>query len=413
MGDVGVRSCAEARHRLGTTMAKRSQETRDPNTMATESTSTRRATRSQTKRHKREAATKDWKWLLWDSAFANEYLHQKLGASLTAVLKEACCVRAGVDKAKVNQLRKDLKDPLRLWPKKMESIGGVQIDVTKPFDGMVPTVSLLEWCVAACKYELSAKSFHATARGGDMDAVIWLHRNRNIAFSAHTCASAAMGGHLDVLKYLHENGCPWSSSTCYFAAMGGHLAMLKYLHENGCPWDEETCWAAAEGGHLDVLKYLHKNGCEWNFLTTTTAASNGHAELLKYAHKNGCPWFEHEMCNFAAKGGHLDVLKYVHKNGCACSEDTCEAAAAKGHLSVLKYLHENGCPWNERTTTAATMGGHLDVLKYAIEKGCSYNKYWLQEVVLFSDNAMERYIDSLKDTPISVPLGMDPDDFRG
>ena len=241
------------------------------NTMATASTSTGRSTRSQTKR-KREAAIKDWRWLLWDSAFATEYLHRKLGAGWTAVLKEACCVREGVDKDKVNRLREDGdRNWLRLWPRH-----------EKPFKDMVPTVSLLEWCVAQ-KYKPDAATFEATARGGDMDAVKWLRRkkcewNGQVRTSPtkllhyNACSGAAWGGHIHILKWLRKEGCPWDEGTCFEAAKGGHLNVLKYAHENGCPWNKWTCVEAAEGGYLDVLKYAHENGCPWNVVTCKCAA---------------------------------------------------------------------------------------------------------------------------------------------
>ena len=66
----------------------------------------------------REAAIKDWKWLLWDSNVAYDRIHPELGAEWTAVLKEACCVRKDKEKDKVNRLRKEGdRGPWRLWPK--------------------------------------------------------------------------------------------------------------------------------------------------------------------------------------------------------------------------------------------------------------------------------------------------------
>ena len=272
-------------------------------------------------KRKREAAIKDWKWLLWDSAFATEYLHQKLGAGWTAVLKEACCVNKDKDKDKVNRLREEGDSgPLRLWPRIVNRYGS---NVTKPFPDMVVTVPFLEWCVRR-KYKPSARTFEATARGGNMDAIRWLREHKCPWYEEYgpnarinACRGAAEGGHLNVLTWLRNEGCPWNEWTCEGAAEGGYLDVLKYAHENGCPWDESTCVGAARGGHLNVLKYLHRNGCPWHGST----------------------------CSCAAAGGHLDVLKYAHENGCAWDEWTCEEAAMGGHLDVLKYAHENGCPW--------------------------------------------------------------------
>ena len=256
--------------------------------------------------------TKDWKWLLWKSDMAHEKIHPELGAVWMAVLMEACCVREGVDKDKVQRLRKDVKEPLRLWPKK--ALFGDRND----FKDMVVTVPLLEWCVKR-KYKPDAWTFEVTARGGDMDAIRWLWEHKcpwHQEYGGNACTGAARGGHLDVLKWLREEGCPWDEGTCYHAAKAGHLDVLKYAHENGCPWDKRTCSSAALGGHMDVLKYLHANGCPWDGDTCYYAAAGGHLGVLKYARKNGCPWNE-GTCSNAAAGGHLDVLKYLHENGCS------------------------------------------------------------------------------------------------
>ena len=225
-------------------------------------------TRLQAKR-KREAAIRDWRWLLWDSDLARDKLHPELGAGWTAVLKEACCVRKDKEKDKVNRVREEGDSgPLRLWPKEKY---GMRHD----FEDMVVRVPLLEWCVRR-KYKPDARTFQATARGGDMDAVRWLREHKcpwdDTIPGTNACIGAARGGHLDVLKWLRTEGCPWDEKTCWHAAYGGHLNVLKYAHENGCPWNKWTCVEAAEGGYLDVLKYAHENGCPWNVVTCKCAA---------------------------------------------------------------------------------------------------------------------------------------------
>ena len=252
-------------------------------------------------KRKREAAIKDWRWLLWESGLARDKIHPELGAGWTAVLKEACGVKAGVQKDKVNRLREEGdRGPLQLW---RISTYGI------PFTGMVVTVPLLEWCVKR-KYKPNARTFLATARGGDMDAIRWLHEHK-CPWGALTCHYAARGGHLDVLKYAHENGCPWDAETCEGAAEGGHLNVLKYAHENGCPWNEGTCWRAAEGGHLDVLKYAHENGCPWSEWTCWNAAREGHLDVLKYARKKGCPWDKTYCRNEAEMRNQMHVVDWI------------------------------------------------------------------------------------------------------
>ena len=119
-------------------------------------------------KRKREAAIKDWRWLLWESGLARDKIHPELGAGWTAVLKEACGVKAGVQKDKVNRLREDGdRGPLRLWQEKRYRDDYIE---RHDFENMEVTVPLLEWCVRR-KYKPNAKTFEATARGGDMAAV--------------------------------------------------------------------------------------------------------------------------------------------------------------------------------------------------------------------------------------------------
>ena len=185
------------------------------------------------RKYEAELQGEKWKRLLWESDVAAKHIHTKLGAAWTAVLKEACCVREGVDKDKLQRLRKKGdRGPLRLWP---------QYEVQ--FKNMVPTVSLLEWC-GRRKYKPSTATFEATARGGDWEAIKWLRLKKCPWHQDHVgnaCTGAAGGGHLDVLKWLRKEGCPWNEDTCTNAAQGGHLDVLKYARENGCPWDKEQC----------------------------------------------------------------------------------------------------------------------------------------------------------------------------
>ena len=309
-----------------------------------------------TKRCKRDAATKDWRWLLWDSGIAHERIHPELGAGWTAVLKEACCVGKDVDKDKVQRLRKDVNEPLRLWPRTKNEHG---YWTTMPFPEMVVTIPLLEWCVAR-KYKPDAATFEATARGGNLDAVRWL-RNKGCPWKGslfrgiklNACTGAAEGGHLDVLQWLREEGCPWDKESCAAAAEGGHLNVLQWIREHGLTWDEQTCSGAAKGGHLNILKLLRENGCPWNEKTCYRAAEGGHLDELKYLHENGCPWDKY-MCRSAAKGGHLDVLKYAHENACPWNEYTFTCAACGGHVDVLKWMRKEGCPTSDEIEDYAT-----------------------------------------------------------
>ena len=290
-------------------------------------------------------------------------LHQLLGPGWTAVLLEACCVRAKDQRA---YLPAGGKEKLRLRSNDF----AIKPPGTKGRFGVLET---------------------AAARGSKSFA-LWLRKNR-ARWSKNTCAFAAKGGHLHVIKYAHENGCPWDATTCSKAAEGGHLDVLKYAHENGCPWDKETCKGAAKGGHLNVIKYAHEKGCPMHTKTCEYAAEGGHLAVLKYAHAKGCSWDE-KTCEVAAKGGHLAVLKYLHKNECPWDEKTCKVAAEGNHLAVLKYAHENGCPWDAyRIERMAAFRGLAEVLIYCHTEEKGHEPY---SFMILCDAAKGGHLDLCK-----------------
>jgi hypothetical protein len=160
--------------------------------------------------------------------------------------------------------------------------------------------------------------------------------NRQCALTAGACAAAAKGGNMDALAWLHSRGCPLDSSVCNRAAEGGHPEVLRYAHEHGCPWDSATCLYAALGGHLEVLRYAHEHGCPWDSAICLYAALGGHLEVLRYAHEHGCPWGI-DTCYYAALGGHLEVLRYAHGHGCQLQWGLCipEAFSERSRSSLF------------------------------------------------------------------------------
>ena len=231
------------------------------------------------RKREREMEGEDIARILTSTAFATQHLHKELGPEWTAVLLEACCVRAKEQRAFL-PAGKSLELSFReIWSVRERGYAGATAYAT-----LRGSVSLLKWL---------------RERGCPWDGSSWM------------CSAAASGGHLGVLKYLHENGCPWDEWTCSYAAEGGHLAMLKYAHENGCPWDKGTCAEAAIGGRLAVLKYAHDNGCPWDEGTCSGAAERGHLDVLKYAHENGCPWDESDCRFYAVAEGHAHVIAWI------------------------------------------------------------------------------------------------------
>ena len=185
----------------------------------------------------------DWKWLLWESDVARAKIHPELGAGWTAVLKEACCVRAA-EGPKRKKRKEDVgRDRCEAKSREASPLRLNLADLLEK-DDFVVTVPMLRWCFKR-GYRLERRIVEATARGGDLEAVKWLRmavgRWEDQSVAANACAGAAEGGHVDVLKWLREEGCPWDGwqigETSRRAARGGHLDVLKYAREHGCPWD--------------------------------------------------------------------------------------------------------------------------------------------------------------------------------
>ena len=154
-----------------------------------------------------------WRRLLSESDVAIKHIHPALGPGWTAVLLEACCVRAAKQRA-------------------LFSTGGTRerLTILRPL---------------------------GVTKGGFQ----FLPQGRR---KGDTMAVGASKGSVSMVEWLRKRACPWNERTCSEAAKAGHLDMLKYLHKNECPWNESTCSKAAKGGHLDVLKYAHENGCPFD-----------------------------------------------------------------------------------------------------------------------------------------------------
>ena len=233
----------------------------------------------------------DWAHIFTSTAFATEYLHPELGAGWTAMLLEACCVRAedqrdyGLPVGETLRLGRSEAPPRPCGPYVNPIYQRHVPRLMRHVDLVAGGKSLIEWA-GKLGYEIDGWTFSCAAALGHLDTCRWLREERDCdefdfaasfaarvgsidlleflgpghALDQDTCSNAAMGGHLDVLKWLREGGCPWDESTTYAASEGGHLGVLKYAHESGCPWDPLTCEAAAKGGRLDVLKYAHESG---------------------------------------------------------------------------------------------------------------------------------------------------------
>ncbi|AVK76598.1 Ankyrin repeat domain containing protein [Pandoravirus neocaledonia] len=123
---------------------------------------------------------------------------------------------------------------------------------------------------------------------GDLAALKRIRKKRSARFVFQDVTLAARGGHLDAVVWLckHARG-GYPRRVIQEAAAGGHLAVVKWLCESGCiairPGAIDAAMdAAAKQGHADVIDYLATSrdgkgtpvGLFW-------AVRNGHADTVR------------------------------------------------------------------------------------------------------------------------------------
>jgi len=222
------------------------------------------------------------------------------------------------------------------------------------------------------------------------------------------CAMASFNGHLDCLQQAHVAGIQWDWRTIEVACRSGNIECVMYAHRNGCEIGGyvsglsaacggnlevmEYCWSnnfkfprnlctfIARFGNINSLRYVRSIGFTWDVTTTAAAASFNQLEFLKYLHQHGCPW-DATTCYLAALNGNLDCLKYAHTSGCEWDVRTCNGAAQSGNIECLKYAHTNGCEWNILTTMMAAINRNRQCFLYALQNGCPWPAWLTWELI--------------------------------
>ena len=172
--------------------------------------------------------------------------------------------------------------------------------------------------------------FGWAAYGGQRSTLEWLcARFPNVKIDFGVITAAARGGQLDVLKWLHrEKGVEWQKDAARQAAKNGHVHVLHWLHNYARPaltitpadhpWlQDETFAEAAGAGHLNVLEWADST---W-----------------------GVSIFPENWPMEAATGGHVHVLRWLAQRfgtGRLKFEGAIYQAVHLNQLSVLKWAHE-------------------------------------------------------------------------
>jgi len=172
--------------------------------------------------------------------------------------------------------------------------------------------------------------FGWAAYGGQRLTLEWLiARFPNVTIDFGVLTAAARGGQLNVLKWLHrEKGVEWQKDAARQAAKNGHVHVLEWLHyfarpplmitPADDPWAHpETFTEAAKAGQLDVLKWAHLN---FDVVSSPeswplAASVGGHVHVLRWLsaiHDGDSHYFDNAIYS-AVNRNQIDVLKWAHE----------------------------------------------------------------------------------------------------
>lgn len=182
----------------------------------------------------------------------------------------------------------------------------------------------------------------------------------------HILGWAAYGGQRPTMEWLMTRF-PEVKLDCGLitsAARGGQLDVIKWLHrEKGADWQKEAVRQAAKNGHVHVLEWLRYFARPPLMISVADdpwmnpglgfeqAAQEGQLAVLKWAKQNMAWWGQHgedgqHLDYYAGLGGHVHILQWlltqdddVHADGFVAA---IEAAISQGHSNVLQWAHERG-----------------------------------------------------------------------
>lgn len=111
-------------------------------------------------------------------------------------------------------------------------------------------------------FEMNFAALH-----GNLNIIIWLHKNRFEGCTTKAMDMAASYGHLNVVRWLHENrseGC--TTYAMDWAAYYGDIKMLKWLHKNRFEGFSETAFENARANKQhNCITYLNSINSENKF----------------------------------------------------------------------------------------------------------------------------------------------------
>lgn len=235
-----------------------------------------------------------------------------------------------------------------------------------------------------CPFPWNERFAKNIAWSGDLRALVWARKKKQIPWDEYTPTHAAHSGNLDLVQWLKNMDCPFESKqVAQQAAQSGHLHILMWLQT----WDAPICGQclnyAARRGDLGMVKWLVARRVPV-YPTSLEYAANGsgarpcgeHVAILGYLRVLGVQWNPDAFTN-AVGAATMDVLKWMRANGCVDGypAQTLIAAAQNDRRDVLEWLvgKEPGYVWHPWLTCAAARHGHLGLLQWLHAQSCPWS----------------------------------------
>ena len=228
--------------------------------------------------------------------------------------------------------------------------------------------------------------FHAAARGGHINLMIWLKddpHNRIQSVNGWTAMhSAALGNQVPAMEWLLTQGESVNAkdgnggTPIYAAAMVGSLDAMKWLAERGA--DVMVCnkagrtlmHAAAASGDLPTMEWLLSKGAYIDALTQ-------YNETPLYTAVTG---EMHLQTKDLKKKGNLDAMKWLLDHGANINKGRHPyfAAIRDRHSEIIRWLETNNHSigndqggWTPMHSAA--LGGDIGVMEHLLERGHDVN----------------------------------------
>jgi hypothetical protein len=234
-----------------------------------------------------------------------------------------------------------------------------------------------------CPFPWDERFAKNIAWSGDLRALMWARKKKNIPWDECSPGHAAHAGNLEMVQWLKNMDCPFDSKrVSRQAAQGGHLHILKWLHTWDAPMDQWCVAHAAKRGDLELVKWLvgikmpfYPQCLDYAAMGSGARPCGEHVAILGYLRVLGVLWNPDAFTN-SVESATMDVLKWMRANGCVDGypAQTLIAAAQNGRRDVLEWLvgKEPGYAWDHNLTRAAARRGHLALLAWLRAEGCAW-----------------------------------------